>query len=518
MTNYWYPKLGGSGGGGTVGPGTSPQHAYFSDATTVLSDSNMQKGAQGTELLAISYLLNQGTTAEYYVSKTGNDSNAGTIGAPFLTIARGLSQFAANVRGGNCVLNVGAGTYTEQLTAPVFMGNSDLGFGPSVLKIVGSDVEDPTATVIKFDSDIIFRAYDTPTIMYFDGIQFESATPFAEVAIDVRNASVVLENVNFLNADVAFNCGAGGFVYWAPNEDGGIISSRIDCIKVNAGRFICAANLNLTGNRDSAFSAKNNGVVELTSDVTNITSGGVSCKNHFYFESGAILKTGNTVTFDLSDADTGFDSVAFRVDSGMIDMGGACIVNITDCSQAGYFTGNSIWKNGANCEFYYFGTTNNNWFIADSSIAFNEDNFTTGVINSTNTPGANFAYDFRYVTTYSGSALGAVPSFSTRYVSTNGLSTTYIPLYIAGGNEIVDQLEIRTLTSAGTGLTDTYTLQLNGADTLMVVSMANTNSNVNNSDKINLVSGNSVGIKVFTDLASATTNVFAQFTVRKLPN
>jgi hypothetical protein len=510
---------GGGGGSGTVGPSTSPRFAYFNGATTVTGDANMLKGAQGTELLAISYLLNQGTTAEYYVSKTGNDSNAGTIGSPFLTIARGIQQWAANLRPGNCVLNIGAGTYDEQLTAPNFLANSTTGIAPSVLQIVGADTEDPSQTVINVDADTVFKSYNTQTVLYFDGITFASDTLGTSdtFGLDVRLAAVVLGNVNFDGTRSAIRIGYGGLVFWLNNNDGGQIDAFLDGILVDQGRFICAADLNIAGARNSGCRVINNGIVELTSDVSTFTAGGESCVNNIAVESGGIFTTGSGITFALSEANTTFSSVAFRLDSGKVNMGSGCTVNITDCSQSGYFTGNSVWKDNS-CVFNYLGSTGNNWYIGDNSTVLNSDQFTTGVINSTSDAGTNFALDWRYISQYSASALAGLPSSATRYISTNGLSATYIPFYIAQGNEIVDLMEIRTLTAAGVGLTDTYTLQLNGADTAMVASLNDTTSGDNNTNKIILSSGDSVGVKVLSATASATTNVYVQISVRKLPS
>ena len=48
-----------------------------------------------------------------YVSTTGSDSNNGTIGSPFLTISRAITQ-ASNVNVDT--INVSAGTYTGNVT------------------------------------------------------------------------------------------------------------------------------------------------------------------------------------------------------------------------------------------------------------------------------------------------------------------------------------------------------------------------------------------------------------------
>src|SRR5947209_20018922 len=48
-------------------------------------------------------------TTAVFVAKTGNDANAGTLAAPFLTIAKGIASAGA---GKNNVL-IGLGTYVE---------------------------------------------------------------------------------------------------------------------------------------------------------------------------------------------------------------------------------------------------------------------------------------------------------------------------------------------------------------------------------------------------------------------
>ena len=53
-------------------------------------------------------------TRAYYVAKNGSDSNNGSIGAPFLTIAKGITGAANNSTG--TTVYVSPGTYTENLT------------------------------------------------------------------------------------------------------------------------------------------------------------------------------------------------------------------------------------------------------------------------------------------------------------------------------------------------------------------------------------------------------------------
>lgn len=67
----------------------------------------------------------------YYVAKTGNDANAGTLLSPYLTIQKGVNSAVA----GDTVF-VKAGTYNEYVT---FNASGTVG-NPIVLKNYGSDV------------------------------------------------------------------------------------------------------------------------------------------------------------------------------------------------------------------------------------------------------------------------------------------------------------------------------------------------------------------------------------------
>lgn len=66
------------------------------------------------------------TNVSYYVAKTGNDSNAGTIGSPFLTINKALSLLPKEFKNADATIHIASGTYAEYLVLKGFYGYGNL--------------------------------------------------------------------------------------------------------------------------------------------------------------------------------------------------------------------------------------------------------------------------------------------------------------------------------------------------------------------------------------------------------
>jgi len=101
--------------------------------------------------------------AKYYVAKTGNNSNAGTSAAPYLTITKGLSVAVA----GDTVF-VKAGSYPESVQ---FTASGTLGH-PIVLKSFGTDV----VTVDAQNSQSYCIYSDNQSYFVTDGINVQNST------------------------------------------------------------------------------------------------------------------------------------------------------------------------------------------------------------------------------------------------------------------------------------------------------------------------------------------------------
>jgi hypothetical protein len=116
--------------------GTASTFMTSDSAPAVQVGTNSQKGivqvdgttitASGGVISAVSSVVSGrtvlATTTNYYITTTGNDSNPGTIGSPWLTLQHANDFIAANLdlAGHTVVINIGAGTFAGvALTSPV---------------------------------------------------------------------------------------------------------------------------------------------------------------------------------------------------------------------------------------------------------------------------------------------------------------------------------------------------------------------------------------------------------------
>lgn len=512
---------GGGGGSGTINPGTVPEFAYYSGVTTLDSDPNQRKGAQGTEMRAISWALVDSITDNYYVATTGNDANPGTIGQPFLTIGRAIRQLNMNLRPGKIQINVADGTYNNtRFLAPAILNvDSDATYGQSVVRIVGNSAN-PANVIFNFDASSIVFAKNSPAALAIDGVTLQSnGLGSGTCGINAINSAVFIRNCIFNNNRIGIYAGPGAFVAIESTAAGGTIDAVDNAIIADGGVIVVQRNLTLTGSRDSAFLARNNGIISLLTGVNTITSGGTTCSNNLRTETGGkIISIGN-VTFNLSDAASGPSARAIRAQTGgSFLIGNNCTFNITDASKMGTIQHNSLWQDGGTCTFNALGTTTAEWEVDDNATIINDNVFGGAVtIINTTTAGYQYGLDWRYKNTITGMVDGALPVGVTRYFTNASLVTSFIPLYIATGNEIIDDFSAVTQVGNGAAHTDTYTIMKNGVAQTMTFSITNGSSGSTASNPVSLVAGDQVGIRVETDAATAAVSVTAQISIRKLP-
>lgn len=511
-------NAGGGGGGGTINNGVPPQHAYYSGINTIDSDPNMRKGDQGTEIRAISWMLVDGVTDQYYVATTGNDANDGSIGSPFLTIGRAMRQVNSNIRPGVIQINIADGTYNERFLVPnLFSVCNDVDYGQSVIKIVGNTAT-PANVVIQWNGGTVVWAVNSPIPIFLDGLTIQSNNlGIGAAGVWCENSCVILGNVDIIDCRNGIIATNNSTVIHKNTPNGGAIDGFDNCVVTDSSTFIIRKNLVCTGSRNSAFLIRNNGAVDIQTGTVNIEAGtGTNCETNFKLESGGVLKSIANINFDLNNANTTADSGAFIVEGGgIVDLGANCTINITDADIGGKVGDNSLWKNGSGCTFNYLGTTTAEWKVSDNSTIINTDSFTGAEITTNITAGHNYGLDWRYLN----EVIGLVPTTYTlgadNYITKNGSIATYIPLYIASTDEIVDYFTALSQVSNGAAHTDVYTVVKNGVDQAMTFSITNGTSGTTTSNKVTLVSGDTLGIKVAADAASAAERIIIQMGIRK---
>jgi hypothetical protein len=144
----------------------------------------------------------------FYVATTGNDSNPGTIGSPWLTLQHAMNFISAIDGGGNnVVVNIGAGSFAG------FGIKDTIGIG--VLQFIGAGSTNTTITsgpndgVFNFGECISNYAGTQTALIGVDKVTFDnSGAPEVAIVIALPGANFNLGNaITFVAADIGFKGG-----------------------------------------------------------------------------------------------------------------------------------------------------------------------------------------------------------------------------------------------------------------------------------------------------------------------
>jgi len=108
---------------------------------------------------------------------------------------------------------------------------------------------------------------------------------------------------------------------------------------------------------------------------------------------------------------------------------------------------------------------------------------------------------------------GSLPQGATIYFGNSQSQSTAIPCYIAEGAQAICKMRIKTRVSNGAAHTDTYTVQINGADQAMVVAITNSTVGSYDTAPLALVDGDIVTVKCDTDIATTAEDVLIQLVI-----
>jgi PKD repeat protein len=141
-------------------------------------------------------------SVQYYVSKTGNDSNAGTIAAPWRTI-----QHAMNVATAGSTVNIMAGTYSERLKVNVSGGaGNSITFQPYGFS-GGPNCGGSTGVACGGDQVILdYSSLGTDT----------SGIPYLEID---NQSYVVIQGLTFQNYQTLGAMQRGGWIHGTSTHD-----------------------------------------------------------------------------------------------------------------------------------------------------------------------------------------------------------------------------------------------------------------------------------------------------------
>ncbi len=167
--------------------------------------------------------------ANYYVSTTGNDSNPGTIGSPFLTIYHATQVVTS---AGNTI-NIAAGTYSETSAITLAAGVSLLG-ADSATTIIKSNVSADYTPLMNMSSAQGTNGNQSVSFLKFDG----QLTNFLAIMIGGRS-NVSIHDCSFRDfkdRGIIFSA-KGDYTDGAPSiyaTDNSFYNNRV----LNCGRYI----------------------------------------------------------------------------------------------------------------------------------------------------------------------------------------------------------------------------------------------------------------------------------------
>ena len=119
--------------------------------------------ANGLTVILLCFAINTVCAVDYYVSKTGSDSNPGTDAGPWLTI-----QKAANSAIAGSTVNIKAGTYNEKVNISV-SGNATVGY--ITFQNYGTDVVILDGTGLSVSGSSAMLNIDSKTYIRIKGLQ-----------------------------------------------------------------------------------------------------------------------------------------------------------------------------------------------------------------------------------------------------------------------------------------------------------------------------------------------------------
>lgn len=453
---------------------------------------------------------NPGSATNIYVTKAGNDDTGdGSFGAPYLTIQKALDSVASSLYEGAVNINVGDGTYAENLTAvPILNAAKNTGYGDGHIRIVGNPV-DETLVVIKPPSGIVFTSNNSLCRTVLDNLTLEGIDGQGMYGIGASGGRVILRNITLNNLATGLYVNGEAYV-----QALSFATLRFDSDEPSAQGIVCEENSftellgqvemeNLTGTH---IRVRTGAVLVhryATLDAISSNAGVGLVVEH---DGVAYIGAGWTLT-DLS--------VGLAVgDRGTMYLGGASFD--FDSLNSAFIIGDEGVVEAESCSFAYSNGTPAVVTIYPGALGISSNVFGGATLSYVaSTSGYHHGYDQRYTSFVQGHATGTLPSGASNYMTQGAVQAGIYQLYIATVNEIIEELRVYMETASGVGKSDTFTVVKNGVDTSMAISMNNVQSGSTTSNQVSLVAGDRVAIKVASAAATAGANVIAQLKIRK---
>jgi len=446
------------------------------------------------------------TDTIYYVNgTTGNDSNTGlTAGTAFKTIQRALNVLGATLYTGPVYVLVADGTYVEQLSTRQIMGNAnDPNNGPSVVQIIGNQAA-PANCIIQGSGGITFSHINNPTTYILSGFTLKGSVGGAGRGIRVNNSYLRFGAVNIESCQMGIECFANGHVeMYATTFGRNIFGSLYPINILQEGTITSVNKIILTGS--TIFP----GQIFYTSflwayggidiyGVPGVTGTGL------YVGDGSFVQIQNNSLFKDLNGITG-SAALICVSRAIIWLYNAAMnVTFDNCTNpfAAYQASilYSAISAGVGSITYINGTPQIVQLDPTSMAQGYFDNFFGGCTVSFVSTAVKIRMggDYRYAELVKGMHQGFYPLGQNVFLGMGGLQTNFVPLHIAQDQERIVKLQVYTDQSNGPGQTDVYTVYKDSVATPMTLSITNFWNGSTIANPVDLVAGNSVGLRITT--------------------
>ena len=310
---------------------------YYINATNFLVTSS---GA-----VTASNLVYSGTSLTLYVATTGNDSNDGSSGSPFLTIQHALNVASRYQESGSVTVNIADGTYQENVVMPTaLIGNLTLqGNSTTPANVVWK------ATTTANDC---FTQVGANCVTTIRGIKFQDCTK----GLNLDRTRTIIGELQFLNftygiwatnKSIVSEIGTTGPVF---DGTGGTTPTAVNIINGSDAQFI--NRFTATNVRIGVF-AQNSAKVTFSvgADISTTSGGyGVVIRNYsvfFHYASTPSVIAGSGTK----------SGIGVQITDSICSMTAGSSITVNNYGYGINIGGMSTWTEGNTCTYSFTGNT-----------------------------------------------------------------------------------------------------------------------------------------------------------------
>lgn len=496
-------------------------HVIDNGNTYALKDSWAGGATVDTDWeIAYQSLASYGTPTIRYVDPFGSNTNNGLDpSTPWQTIDYAIQQCNI-VNSGYYRIVCASGTYLNtQFSVPDSIGRNTDPSQQTLIEIYGDPLF-PALHAIQ-NSGVICYQYSNKTIIKFTGVTLLG--DYTNIGI-IQRAGVILFENSIARYFSNFTVSSGLCT----------INSYNLLITGTYIGFICRNGVvcNLSGNNsvspnDGASPCyllymTDSNVEFVSSSITTIVGNIVSKSGFLIYAKNSNINLGDNTTFNINQVNG-----LYNIDSLTYAKPGSS-VNIyfdNNVDQACTLSNNSIYEGNASVTWHFAGATTYGVQLGVGAILQGPD-----IVYYASTPFGRltelvqyipdqsyikYGYDNRYISNYCFTVLGNLPQgYSLVDLCPDGsLNVPYTFHYVAVNEQLI-QLTVKTKTSNGIGVSDTYIIYKNNTTPLLSVTLTNTDT-ATITGEYNLSNGDRLSVKFSSDISTLAEDITVQIACRR---